>query len=153
MCHHPRCWVGELAGGSLITAQECAGHWAVRESCSVYLLVLICIIVVTVRFLHCSVKLSLSWPTNFAFFFRFSSLLRRGEGWQSNRVVLCCWLGPNHDTGKSKQHLIWHKASWYVRNPSSFFEPTSINRWNLYWVSALQHIVVVGFHSVLKFWS
>ena len=62
---HARFWVRELARGRWIMAEECAGHQAVRESCSVYLLVLgillISFIVVTICFLWCSVKLPLSW--------------------------------------------------------------------------------------------
>ena len=52
------------------------------ESCSVHSIafLLISIVVLSVRFLCCSVKLSLSWPTSFAFFFQFSSPPQRGHG-------------------------------------------------------------------------
>jgi len=65
------------------------------ESCSVQFIVclyilLISIIIVTDRFLRCSVKLPLSRPTNFAFFFPFSSLPQQGEERYSNHVALCC---------------------------------------------------------------
>jgi len=64
-------------------AQECAGHQAVRDSCSVYSLsfyILISIVVVTVHFLCCSVKLSLSRPTSFTFFFCVLLPTPAGEG-------------------------------------------------------------------------
>ena len=57
--------------GRVITAREHAGHHAVRKLHCVFLasyFLLISIIVVTVLFFCCSVKLSLSQHTNFAFF-------------------------------------------------------------------------------------
>jgi len=79
------CWVGELAGGKLNTARECAGHWVVRVAPCITLLILYIIllntIVVTVHFLCCSFKLSLSWHTTFAFFFPLSSPPQRGHRW------------------------------------------------------------------------
>jgi len=67
----PSCWVpvGELGGGKAVAAWECAGHWAVRAALCILLFVLyillISIIVVTIGFVCCSVKLSLSWPVSF----------------------------------------------------------------------------------------
>ena len=66
-------------------AGEPAGHQAVRVALCIplfvsYILLFSVIIVVTVRFLCCSVKLSLSPPTSFAFSFPFSSPPQRGEG-------------------------------------------------------------------------
>ena len=63
-----------------------AGHQAVRESCSMYSLgvllyiLLISIIVVSVRFLCCSVKPSLSQPMRFASFFPILLPTPVGEG-------------------------------------------------------------------------
>jgi len=85
MYHHAQFWMGELAGvgaGKLIAAQECAGHKAVRAapliSLFVFCILLISIIVVTVCFVCCSVKLPLFWPTSFVFLFPFSSSPQQG---------------------------------------------------------------------------
>jgi len=81
--HRAPVWVGELAGGRWITAQEHAGHRVVREFSEYsldFLYILTSIIVVSVHFLCYSVKLSLSWPMSFAFFFPFFSLHKWGEG-------------------------------------------------------------------------
>jgi len=65
--HVRSCWVpggGELARGKGVTTQEKAGHWAVRVALCISLFVLyillISIVVVTVPFVYCSVKLPLS---------------------------------------------------------------------------------------------
>jgi len=64
--------VGELAGGKAVAAQEHAGHWAVRVALYVSLFVLyiflISIVVVTVPFVYCSVKLPLSPSVRFCLF-------------------------------------------------------------------------------------
>jgi len=69
MCHHAQSQLGELGGGKAVAARQRTGHWAVRVALSVSLFVLyillICIVVVTVRFLCGSVKLPLSRPTGF----------------------------------------------------------------------------------------
>jgi len=70
------------------------GQW---ESCSAYSLVLISIVVVTVHILRCFVKLPLSRPTSFAFFFPFSSPSHQAEGQYRGHMVLCCRPGLNHD--------------------------------------------------------
>jgi len=83
---HSRVWGRELSSGRLTTVGEHAGHWAVRELLCVFpwgffSILFISIIVVTVHFLGCSVKLSSSWHRNFAFFFPFSTTAQQGEGW------------------------------------------------------------------------
>ena len=93
--HVPSCWV--LGGGSRETGTHSwlgsAWWWAVRVALCVLLFVLcvllIRIIVVTVPFVCCSVKLPLSRPTSFClFFFRFSSASQWREGRQGSRVAL-----------------------------------------------------------------
>jgi len=70
--HVPSCRVlagGELGGGNSVVARECAAA-AVHESCSLRSVFVLCIlvigiVVVTVLFVCCSVKLPLSRPTRF----------------------------------------------------------------------------------------
>jgi len=72
--HVLSCWVpsGELARGKLITAWEHSGYQAVRVALCISLFILyihlISIIVVTVCFVCCPVKLPLSRPTSFCLF-------------------------------------------------------------------------------------
>jgi len=83
----------KLAKGRLIVAGEHAGHQAVRQLLCVfgYLYILvISIMVVSVSFLCCSVKQSLSQSMSFAIFFQFSSPPHRKEEKQNSHVVLCC---------------------------------------------------------------
>ena len=60
---------GKLVGGKMVMAQEHTGRRAVRVALCILLFVLhillVRIIVITVRFLYCSVKLPLSRPTSF----------------------------------------------------------------------------------------
>jgi len=83
--HVPSCWFpvgGWLGGGNSLTARERvavvrsgrAGLWVVRF---VLCFLLICIVVVPVPSVCCSVKLPLSRP---ACFFPFSSAPQQGEG-------------------------------------------------------------------------
>jgi len=80
--HVPSCWV--LAGGAAGRLRSAWQQRSVRVVLCIKLFMLcfllICIVVVTVPFVCCSVKLPLSRPTSFAFFFPFSSALQRGEG-------------------------------------------------------------------------
>jgi len=104
MCRHAGFQWGELAGGKAVVAQENVEHQVVRVALCisqfVLYILLISIIVVIVCFVCCSVKLPLTRPTNFAFFFRFSSPPSGGEGRQSNRVALCCGPWSNYNTIK-----------------------------------------------------
>jgi len=62
---------GELARGKAVMALELVGHRVVRVALSVswfVLYILICIVVVTVPFVWCSVRLPLSRPTSFCLF-------------------------------------------------------------------------------------
>jgi len=84
-------------------AGESAGHQAVRESCSVHsidflYILLLSIVVINVRFLCCSVKLPISRPMSFTFFFPFSSTPHQAEGQQSDRLVLGWQPGLVHNT-------------------------------------------------------
>jgi len=65
--------------------------WVVR---SVLCFHLICIVVVTVPFVCCSVKLPLSRPTSFCLFL---SILRTPVGGGVATWRFCCWPQPNHD--------------------------------------------------------
>jgi len=95
--HVPSCWVRvggrgrrELTHGSGAWALVRSGRaalWVVRF---VLCFLLICIVVVTVPFVCCSVKLPLSRPTSFACFFPFSSAPRRGEGRPRGTFVASC---------------------------------------------------------------
>jgi len=84
--HVPPCWV---PGEKLIVAQELVGHWVVRVTVCISLFVLcillISVIVVTVPFVCCSVKLLTRF---FAFFFPFSSPPQHGEGRWSDCMAL-----------------------------------------------------------------
>jgi len=77
---------GEVVGGKRVTTWEHTGHWAVRVALCIswfvlYILLISSIVVVTVRFICCSIKLPLYQPISFfAFFFPFSSPPERGEG-------------------------------------------------------------------------
>jgi len=81
------CWVsdgGAGQGGKLIVAREHVGHWAVRVTLCISLFVLyillMSIIVITVHFVHCSVKLPLSLPTSFCLFLSILLPNPAGEG-------------------------------------------------------------------------
>jgi len=97
--------VGELARGEVNGGSRACEASAVRVALCISLFVLyillISIVVVTVHFICCSVKLPLSRPTSFAFFFPFFSPSLRGKGRQSDHMVLCCWPGPNCNTKSS----------------------------------------------------
>ena len=77
----PPCWVlGRGAGRGEVNHGLGVRRASGCESCSMCSLVLITTGVVTVRFLCCSIEPSLSQPTSFAFFFRFSSPPHRAAG-------------------------------------------------------------------------
>jgi len=60
--------LGDARVGEVITAPECSGHWAVGVALCVSLFVLSVLlvsIVITVGFIYCGVKLSLSQPMRF----------------------------------------------------------------------------------------
>ena len=70
-----------------------AALWVVRI---VLCILLICIIIVTVPFVCCSVKLPLSRPTCFCLF--LSILLCTAAGGGAATWRFCCWPQPNHNT-------------------------------------------------------
>jgi len=73
--HVPPCWAlaGELARKKGVVTQERAGHQAVSVALCISLflfyIILISIVVVTVCFICCSVKVPLSSPTSFLSFY------------------------------------------------------------------------------------
>ena len=100
--HVPSCWV-PVGGSWAVGTHSWLGsvrRWSVRAAlsagCFVLCIPLICIIVVTVPFVCCSVKLPLSRPTSF---FPFSSAPQWGGGgaaaWR-----FCCRPHPNHNSSK-----------------------------------------------------
>ena len=122
--HVPACWVPvgegaaqrELSGGS----GACSGG-VVWESGSVVQSVLSCfllisIVVVTVPFVCCSVKLPLSQPPGFClFFFPFSSAPRQGErrprgafvaGGSRNQNILIGAQAWSGDNGRADQRVL-----------------------------------------------
>ena len=89
--HVPSCWVlvgGSWAGGTL---SQLGSTKAVSESGSVLgfvlCILLICIVVVPVPFVCCSVKLPLSWPISFCLFLSILLRTRRREGWPRGAFV------------------------------------------------------------------
>jgi len=103
MCHHAGFrWGGggqrELSRGSGVRVRagpvwERAALWVVRF---VLCFLLICIVVVTVPFVCCSVELPLSRPTSFCLFLPI--LLRTPAGGGAVTWRFCCWPQPNHNT-------------------------------------------------------
>jgi len=90
---------GSCPGGKFITARERMGYRRAAPCILLFVMyiLLISVVVGTVRFVCCSVKLPIPQPMSFAFFFPFSSPPQQGEGRQSDRVALCSHLEPNHD--------------------------------------------------------
>ena len=87
MCPHgvAQHWGGSwLGGGELWLSSALRIGWCERVVLRIPLflyILLISIVVVTVHFLCCSVKLPVSRPTSFAFFFLFSLPSQWGQGW------------------------------------------------------------------------
>ena len=102
--HHAGSWVGELARGELILAQGCAGHRAVRVALCISRFVLYILLtnitVVTVLLICCSVKMSLSWPTSFVFFFHSPPHPSRGleDGGGGNGAIAWCFVDGQGQT-------------------------------------------------------
>jgi len=89
MCRHAGLLWGGWHGGNSLAARECAApvlserEGLLCEFVSYFLL--LCIVVVPVRFVCCSVKLPLSWPTSFCLFLFI--LLRTPAGGRGGHVV------------------------------------------------------------------
>jgi len=85
---------GGLGGGNSLVAGEHAvtALWVVQSGLC---FLLICIVVVTVPFVFCSVKLPLSRPTSFCLF--LSILLRTPADGGAAAWRFCCWPQPNHN--------------------------------------------------------
>jgi len=97
--HVPSCWVPEGMSGAegtlsrLGSARRQSGRAAFCVVWFVLCFLLTCIIVVTVPFVCCSVKLPLSRPTGFCLF--LSILLRIPVGGGAATWRFCCWLHLN----------------------------------------------------------
>jgi len=104
--HVPSCWVlvGELAGGKAVTARECAGHRAVRVALCISLFVLyilfISIVVVTVPFVCCSVKLPLSRPTSVFFSFHSPAHPSGGRAYRATALPFIAGHGQTATQGQ-----------------------------------------------------
>jgi len=99
--HVLSCWVpvgGKRGDG---TAQERAAT-AVREAlsavCFVLCIPLFCIVVVTVPFVCCSVKLPLSRPTSFCLFLSILLRIPAGRGGEGPQPC-AAWPQPNYNIG------------------------------------------------------
>ena len=98
MCCHAGFRWGELHGGKSVAAWERVAVASGESSvlyCFVLCVLLICIIVVPVPFVCCSVKLPLSRPTCFCLF--LSILLRTPAGEGAAAWHFCCQLQPNQN--------------------------------------------------------
>jgi len=82
----------ELTLGSGARSSGGSGEWVCYAVCFVLCIPLICIAVVPVPFVSCSVKLPLSRPTGFCLF--LSILLRTLAGGGAARWRFCCQLQP-----------------------------------------------------------
>jgi len=93
---------GERGGGNSLAAQECAVAVVVESGSvvrSVLLYIpLICIVVVPVLFVCCSVKLPLSRPTCFCLFLYI--LLHTPVGGGAAEWHFCCRPLPNHNSNQ-----------------------------------------------------
>ena len=113
MCHHAGFWWGGAGRRELTCGSGAFGGGRWEQLCPFLLFVLcfplICIIVVPVPFVCCSVKLPLSRPTSFCLFL---SILLRTPAW-----LFCCRPQPNHnikygsqacggDNGRAEQRVL-----------------------------------------------
>jgi len=99
--HVPSCWV-PVGGSRAVGTHSQLGNsqrrswraalWVVRF---VLCFLLLCIVVVPVPFVFCSVKLPLSRPTSFCLV--LSILLRTPAGGGAAAWRFCCWPQPNHN--------------------------------------------------------
>jgi len=103
--HVPSCWVpvgGSWAAGTLSqigsAQRERAAICVVRF---VLRFLLICIIVVPVPSVCCSVKLPLSRPTSFCLFYSILLCIAAGGGAATWRF--CCWPQPNYNIKSGTQ--------------------------------------------------
>ena len=100
MCHHAGFRLG--ASGEVGTLSQLGSAWRRRRVMErgsyivrfVLCLLLICIVVVTVPFVCCFVKLPLSRPTSFCLFLSILLLTLVGGG--AAAWCFCCWPQPNH---------------------------------------------------------
>ena len=121
MCRHAGFRWGERCSGNSLVAQECvavvrsgkAALWVVRF---VLCFLLICIVVVPVPFVCCSVKLPLSRPTSFCLF--LSILLRTPAGGGAAAWRFCYRPQPNHN---NYFFLNFSKFNWSIHKLKRFF--------------------------------
>jgi len=119
--HVPSCWVPEAGSrvegtrSRLRSARRWCGRTALWVVRFVLCFLLICIVVVPVPFVCCSVKLPLSRPTGFCLF--LSILLHTPAGGGAAACRFCCWLQPNQnikfgaqawggDNGRAEQRVL-----------------------------------------------
>jgi len=98
MCRHSGFRWGELGGGKAVAGDSCSLCSAVL--CCVFSL--ICIVVVAVPFVCCSVELPLSRLTGFCLF--LSILLRTPAEGGVAMWPFCCWPQPNYKTSKNMKY-------------------------------------------------
>ena len=102
---------GELGSGKGLAAWEHAAaagseSYSLRFARFVLCILLICIVVVTVPFVCCSVKLPLSQPTSFCLF--LSILLCTPAEGGAAPWCFCCWLQPNYNiSAASEPAVLW----------------------------------------------
>ena len=113
MCLHAGFQWGSWLGKT-VAAWECAGHHVVRVALSVLLFVLyillICIVVVTVHFICCSVKLPLSRPTIFLpFCFSSPPCPSGGRGGRATAWPFFADHGQTTTNFFSKLVETWHR--------------------------------------------
>jgi len=97
---------GELRGGKSVEAWERAAAEVGENgsaACFVLCIPLICIVVVAVPFVCCSVKLPLSRPTGFCLF--LSTLLRTPVGGEVAVWHFCCPLQLNYNKCQAQKTL------------------------------------------------
>ena len=120
-------WGSWQAGGGFSSGRSGhAGHQVVGDAVCILLFVLCIlrtsIVVVTVFFICCSVKLPLSWPTSFAFFFPFSSPPQGGEGQHGPFVA----SHGQTSTLQKLQGTVWTVLIRWVSKPAKMGTSSSI---------------------------
>jgi len=85
-------WGGRRGGNSLVAREHAAPVWSERAGLFLSCFLRICIVVVPVPSVCCSVKLPLSRPTGFCLFLFI--LLRTPAGGGAAAWRFCCWRQP-----------------------------------------------------------
>jgi len=130
MCRHDGFhWGGSGGAGTLSHGSGALGSGGRGERlccavCFVLCIPLICIVVVPVPFVCCSVKLPLSRPSSFCLF--LSILLRTPAGGRAAAWRFCCRPQPNHNTGTQEEFTTFssEEAKQLVPNAVSLRQTT-----------------------------